>query len=287
MKELIGRNILITGASRGLGLHIAKALWQQGANLFLIARQEGALIRVQEELAATGLPGQKALHYAVDLQRPEAAAEVISSCRHSWEQLHGLVNNAGILGPIGRIWETEWSHWQEVLEVNLHTPVKLCRLALPWMVKSGGGSIINLSGGGGTGPRPRFAPYAVSKSGMIRFSEILAAETEELNIRVNCIAPGALNTEMLETVLQSGPELAGKKEYEAALQQQKTGGADPSQASALCVFLISGASRGITGRLLSAAWDNWRELPLHIQELRETDIYTLRRIIPPDRGKEW
>ncbi len=103
---------------------------------------------------------------------------------------------------------------------------------------------------------------------------------------VNAIAPKAMNTEMLEAVLRSGAAQAGP-EYERALEQKRQGGQSPETAAALACFLASPESAGITGRLLSAVWDPWRNLPARAGELASSDIYTLRRITPEDRGKKW
>jgi 3-oxoacyl-[acyl-carrier protein] reductase len=92
---------------------------------------------------------------------------------------------------------------------------------------------------------------------------------------------------MLQQVLDAGPELSGHSYYERALKQQEGGGASLTQASGLCVFLLSDDSSGITGKLLSAVWDPWTDLPSHKEDLQSSDIYTLRRIVPKDRGLDW
>jgi NAD(P)-dependent dehydrogenase (short-subunit alcohol dehydrogenase family) len=286
-KMLAGKNILITGASRGLGCHIARAMWQNGANLFLLARSREFLEELRKELVLSALPGQSIYVFSFDLKQSESVVLIAGEVRRVWDRLDGLVNNAGILGPIGQAWETDWEKWQETIFTNLFAPVALCRAFVPWMAENGGGKIINLSGGGATGPRPRFSAYAVSKTGIVRFSEILARETIKLNIQVNCVAPGALSTDMLGAVLKAGPEKAGKKEYDQALKLKESSGATIERATALCVFLASTASDGITGKLISAVWDPWEDLPKHVDDLIETDIYTLRRIVPKERGKEW
>ena len=287
MKVLRGKNIIITGASRGLGVHIARAMWDNGANLLLVARSADALIGLKEDFETDPALGQ-GIHITVaDLALSTATGLILKEAQKVWGRLDGLVNNAGILGPVGPLWKNPWKAWEETIRVNLLAPVALCRACIQWMKKDGQGKIINLSGGGATGPRPNFSAYAVAKTGVVRFTEILAEEVRDFNIQVNSIAPGSLNTDMLETVLQEDPENVGKDEYESALKQKEDGGASPELAARLCVFLASPASNGITGKLISAIWDPWEELPGHIQDLAEGDIYTLRRIVPKERGKEW
>lgn len=155
------------------------------------------------------------------------------------------------------------------------------------MRETGGGSIVNLSGGGGASPRPNFSAYATAKCGLVRFSETVAAEVAGWNIRVNCVAPGAMNTDMLRETLEAGPERVGAEYAKVAKVVTAEGGADPKVAAELIVYLASAESAAITGKLISAVWDPWPELHQHADDLRASDIYTLRRIVPAERGKEW
>ena len=287
VKVLRGKNIIITGASRGLGVHIARAMWDNGANLLLVARSADALMGLKEDFESDPATDQEIHITVADLAFPTATDLILKEARSVWGGLDGLVNNAGILGPIGPIWKNEWKVWEKTIRINLLAPVSLCRACIGWMKETGQGKIINLSGGGATGPRPNFSAYAVAKTGVVRFTEILAEEVRDFNIQVNSIAPGALNTDLLEAVLREDPADVGKNEYDSALKQKEGGGASPVRAAQLCVFLASPASDGITGKLISAIWDPWEEFPGHIQDLAEGDIYTLRRIVPKERGKGW
>jgi NAD(P)-dependent dehydrogenase (short-subunit alcohol dehydrogenase family) len=138
------------------------------------------------------------------------------------------------------------------------------------------GKIINLSGGGSTSPRPNFSAYAVAKTGIVRFTENLAEEVKEFNIDVNAIAPGAINTKMLEDVLHA-ENLAGI-EYDEAVKRKKTGGNNPELAADLICFLASGLSDGITGKLISAPWDPWKENSYQNELRNNKDVAVLRRI---------
>jgi len=115
----------------------------------------------------------------------------------------------------------------------------------------------------------------------------LAEELKPYNVRVNCIAPGAMGTAMLEEVVTKGEAAAGKKEYEDAFRVLREGGVPMQRVAELCNFLASDASNCITGKLISALWDNWEHWPEHIDELRTSDVYTLRRIVGRDRGLSW
>ena len=148
------------------------------------------------------------------------------------------------------------------------------------------GKILVSGGGGATKPMPNFTAYAASKAGVVRFAETLAGEVAEDGIAINVIAPGALDTLMLDEVLKAGPHLVGEAFYEQCVEVKQRGGDSAELAARLCVFLASSRSDGISGKLISAKWDPWADLPQYTEFL-ESDIYTLRRIVPSDRGMAW
>jgi len=181
----------------------------------------------------------------------------------------------------------DWAEWVQAIEVNLLGSILLCRELLPHFKKNRYGKIIQLSGGGATNPLPRLSAYAASKAAIVRFAETLAEEVRADHIDVNSVAPGPLNTRLLDEVLQAGPEKVGKDFYERSLKQKAEGGAPVEKGAALSVFLASSASDGITGKLISAVWDDWDTFPQHLDDLNQSDVYTLRRIVPKDRGLKW
>ncbi len=280
-----GRCCLITGSTRGLGETLTRAFWHSGAHLLLVARDADDLDGQVASLGAR--PGQTALRFAADLASPEAPWRIIDWARSQMAQLDILINNAAVQGPIGPLWRNDWHSWRAAMEVDLLAPAALCHACVPWMIESGGGSIINLSGGGASGPRPNFSAYATAKSGLVRFSETLAQEVQPYNVSVNCVAPGAMSTEMLDDVIRAGAEASGSREYDQAVVVRREGGVSPENVASLCLFLASSAARGITGKLISAAWDPWPSLLEHSAELAGSDVYTLRRIVPQDRGLAW
>jgi 3-oxoacyl-[acyl-carrier protein] reductase len=279
------RIALITGASRGLGEFLARRFWAAGFSLCLVARSKAGLQKV-----AASLPerkGQQITVLACDLGDTASVGELAARVRELLPSIDVLVNNAAIHGPIGPLWENDFSLWQQAIQVNLLAPVALCRAFVPWMKEAGSGSIINLSGGGATGPRSNFSAYGTAKTALVRFSETLAEETKPLGIRVNCIAPGAMKTEMLGEVLQQGANAAGEREFAIASKVFAEGGASMDRVAELALFLASDKSNGITGKLISAVWDDWEHWPDHLDELSSSDAYTLRRIAGRDRGFTW
>ena len=115
-----------------------------------------------------------------------------------------MINNAAIQGPIGPSWTLTDYFIEKTIKINLLGPIFLSKLIIPKMIKNKEGVILNLSGGGATAARENFSSYAVSKTGLVRYSEILAAELKKFNIRVNALAPGVMKTKMLDNILLAG-----------------------------------------------------------------------------------
>jgi NAD(P)-dependent dehydrogenase (short-subunit alcohol dehydrogenase family) len=285
--ELIGRTAIITGASRGLGLEISRSFINAGANIVMVSRDEAWLDRAQSEILSIAGNGQRIEKFTADISIPDDVHKLVRYSLELFNRVDILVNNAGVYGPKGRIEEIEWAEWIQALQINLIGCVLLCREILPSFKEQRSGKIIQLSGGGATSPMPMLSAYAVSKAAIVRFVETLAEEVRDYHIDVNAIAPGALNTRLLEEILEAGPEKVGQVFYERSIKQKQEGGTPFKKGADLAVFLASTASNGITGKLISAVWDPWEDLPEHIDDLKKSDIYTLRRIVPGDRGMTW
>ena len=207
--------------------------------------------------------------------------------REGLPRLTGLVNNAGVSGPAGPLEETGWDAWVRTIEVNLLGTVLCCRSVVPRFRESRYGKIVNLSGGGATAPMPRRTAYAASKAAVVRFTESLAVDAAADGVDVNAVAPGALNTRMLDEILAAGSSRVGEADHARAVRQKAEGGASPERAADLCVFLLSALSDGLSGRLISAVWDPWESLSGRREALGGSDVFTLRRITPRDRGLDW
>jgi NAD(P)-dependent dehydrogenase (short-subunit alcohol dehydrogenase family) len=218
---------------------------------------------------------------------PQDVEAVVEGAVATFGGVDVLVCNAGVYGPKGPIERVDWHEWAQAINVNLCGAVLCCRAVLPHFRARKSGKIILLSGGGATKPLPFLSAYAASKAALVRFGETLAEEVKDAGIDVNAVAPGALNTRLLEEVLEAGPEQVGQEFYKQSLAQKEKGGTPLETGAALCAFLASSQSDGITGRLISAVWDPWKDLPARRDELAASDIYTLRRIVPEDRGKTW
>ncbi len=251
------------------------------------ARNENLLEEAKFKIRSCMTPEQKLLVLPLDVTRRASVDAAVKTTVETFGKIDILVNNAGVYGPKGLLEEIDWDDWVRSVETNLHGSVYVCRTILPYFKKENYGKVIQLSGGGATSPMPRLSAYAVSKAAIVRFSESLAGEVREFNIDVNCIAPGAINTKMLDEILEAGPEKVGNAYYQKALAQKENGGTPPERGADLAVYLGSAASDGITGRLISAVWDPWQDLASHKDDLARSDVYTLRRIVPEDRGMKW
>ena len=286
---LKGKAAIITGTSRGLGKEIARTYVKNGAGVFLCARDENRLKDVCGELEKERTdPDQKVLFVRADISSETDIRNIVQRAVEEFGRIDILVNNAAVQGPIGRMEENDWNLWKETVQTDLFGPAFFIHSVLPIMKKQKKGKIINLSGGGATGPRENYSAYAVAKTGVVRLTETIAREVKKDRIDINAVAPGAMTGTMLEETLQAGAEAVGEAEYAKALERKEKGGASLSEAAELCLFLASEKSDGISGRLISAVWDDWRNFSeQRIETMNHSDIYTLRRIIPQDRGENW
>lgn len=287
--RLKGRNAIITGANQGLGLEIARAFIKEGANILICARDGDKLKEAVKELQSL-LPQdtkQRIVSLKTDISDETKVKELIELAIKEFSSLHILVNNAGVYGPKGLLEEVDSNDWVKAININLVGPFYMMKNILPHMKKNGYGKIINLSGGGATAPLPRLSAYATSKAGLVRLTETISEEIRSTGIDINAIAPGPLNTRLLDEVLDAGPEKVGKTFYEKAAAQKKEGGTPLIKGAELTVYLASSESDGITGKLISAPWDPWPYFKEYKADLANSDIYTLRRILPKERGKNW
>ena len=237
MGALDNRAAIITGANQGLGLEIATAYVSEGANVFLCARDGAKLECVVNGLRASAKSGQLIVGEPADVSRKADVARVVQHALEAFGNIQILVNNAGVYGPLGRIEDVEWDKWVKAVEINLFGSILMCRAMLPHFRAKRYGKIVQLSGGGATNPLPRISAYAASKAAVVRFAESLAEEVADDHIDVNSIAPGALNTRLLDEVLEAGPERVGESFYARSVKQKQQGGSPIERGAQLAVFL--------------------------------------------------
>jgi len=266
------RVVLVTGGSLGIGREIARAFCQQGDRVVVTARGAEDLQAAVEDLAGAGGSVESAV---CDVTDDRAVGALLENLLERYGRVDVLVNNAGIYGPIGPLVDNDIESWCQTVEINLLGLIRITKSVLPQMIARGSGAIINLSGGGATGPKPGYSAYAASKTAVVRLTEVLAHELASSGIRVNAIAPGFVATRLHDQTLAAGPMAPDRDKVAEKLQG---GGDDPRRAAELAVFLASDRAAGVSGRLISAIWDDWADLAGRSDQLAGSDLYTLRRI---------
>lgn len=278
---------IVTGASEGLGSQISKTLCKAGANIVLGARNKKKLEDLSDELNNLKTSDQKILYKKLDVTKDADVSSFVNLTIKEFGKCEILINNAGIYGPKGKFEDIELKDFSYAINVNFYGSIRMCHKLLPYMKRQKYGKIIQLSGGGATKPMPFITSYASSKSAIVRFMESLSHEVSGDNIFINSVAPGALNTKMLDEIIDSDANKVGKDYFEKAKKQKLSGGNSIEKACELILFLSSSYSDGISGKLISAVWDNWVDWKQNLKELNEKDIYTLRRITGSDRNITW
>ena len=274
---------IITGGGGGIGRAIAIAFARQGSSLVLVDSRKSELEDARRELANFT---SKVEVFEADVSKEKEVGSMVGFTLEIFGTIDILVNCAGIYGPIGFVTDIDSEKWIKAININLCGTFLCTKAVLLTMIKNKKGKIINMSGGGAASPFPRFSAYSASKAAVVRLTETLAEEVKEYNVDINAIAPGAVNTRMLDEVLEAD-EAAGKDFLAKAIKQKQEGGVPPEKVAELAVFLASSESDGLTGRLISLLWDKWREIPQHLDKIVSSDIYTMRRIVPEDRGHDF
>ncbi len=263
-------NLVVTGSSSGIGRFLAESLAKRGHHICKLARSPQDGFSVQ-----------------CDVSNWDALQQCAAGITSKWEAVDGLICCAGIQEPIGPAMEIEPAAWRSALSVNLDGTFFSIRAFYPLLRRAQRrAKVICFSGGGSTSPRPNFAAYGVAKTGVVRLVETLAAEWEGLPLDINAVAPGAIFTRMTEQILAQGEKRAGQKEFASASKLSRDNSAKLGKVLGLVEFLLSEKSDQLSGKLISAQWDPWEKLSEFKSDLNN-DIYTLRRILPGDRGKNW
>jgi NAD(P)-dependent dehydrogenase (short-subunit alcohol dehydrogenase family) len=267
--------IIITGSSFGIGRALTEYLLKKGHLVWGIARSN------QHELEA--LYPNKFISSSCDVSDWKQINQTAHKVSAAWTTVNALITCAGIHGELGRAVSIDPIKWEKTVISNLSGTYFSIRAFHPLISSSPNrGKIICFSGGGATKARPQFSAYGAAKTAIVRLVETISLE--ENNLDINSIAPGSINTRLIDEILRLGPTITGAAEHSAAILQKKEGGQSLTKVIDLIEWLLSESSNGISGKLLSAQWDPWQKLNINKQNLTQSDIYNLRRILPEDRA---
>lgn len=264
---------IITGGSRGIGKSVVDAFLLEGAKVVIAARSKIEVYNTVQDLKRGG----ELIGFSTDVSKEEEVKTLVEQTLMHYGTIDILVNAAGIQGPIGSLIEVDIQEWIKNIHTNLIGTALCCKTALQIMIEKKRGKIINFSGGGANYSRPNFSAYGVSKAAIVRLTETLADELKPFNIQVNAVSPGTIKTKMIDEILRAGREKVGK-EYDQVKTKLSNGLDSPDLAIELVCFLASNKSDRITGKIISAVWDPWRDWRDKTQIEIGRDMYVLRRI---------
>jgi NAD(P)-dependent dehydrogenase (short-subunit alcohol dehydrogenase family) len=271
---LLGKNVLVTGAGRGIGKRLAIGFASAGAQVGLFARSKPELDLTQLEIEHAG---GKALRLRGDVRNREQVTAAIERMKAHFGPVQVLVHAAAVQGPIGpfsKASATELDAWWDTLETQMRGAVHACRAVLPDMIHARTGKIILISGRGGAEPWPNFSAYSSAKAALVRFSETLAEEVRDANVQVNALSPGGSYTSMTDEILAARNSISDT-DYENALQVRVTGGVTADKQTELALFLASERSNHVSGKLIHVQ-DDWKKLE---RGTVNPQAFTVRRML--------
>ncbi len=272
--SLDGRVSIVTGAGRGIGRSIAKRFAHEGSIVVLTARSIDEVNNTLKEIKENG---GKGIVVKTDISKINDVNNLVKLTIEKFSKIDILVNNAGVIKPIAPIHVVKHAEWEDHIKINIFGTFYCIRAVLPYMISANYGKIINMSGGGAFNAMANFSAYGASKAAIVRITEIVAAEVKDHNISANTIAPGAIKTRITYDIFESGT-MAGI-ESERAKEVIEKGGAALDKVTTLALFLASDESNGLSGKTISAQWDDLDYIKENIAEIQKSEKYTMKRMV--------
>jgi len=268
--ELIGQVAIVTGGGRGLGQAIAQTLAQAGAVVVVAARSSAQLV---ETVALIEQQGGRALSFEVDVTDQRTVQRMVAEVEQTFGAVDLLVNNAGVVTPLGPIWEVDAEAWWRCLDINLRGSFLCTRAVLPNMIARRQGRILNMASGAGLEAFAYVSAYVTSKTALIRFTENVAVETQAYGLSAFAIEPGTVRTAMSEYLYGSE---AGQQWVPWFRQIFDEGRDDPmEQLTRLVLSLASGQADALSGCTISIA-DDLTELLKRAVAIKQEELYILK-----------
>jgi 3-oxoacyl-[acyl-carrier protein] reductase len=267
------KEILITGGASGIGAELAKELSSEGNTVIICGRTFDKLKKISEF--------NSNIHfYVCDVSDEYNVKQMHYSLKREYKKIDVIINCAATQGEIGRIDETDTKNWMKTIEINLFGTYLIIKYFLELLLNSKTKKIINFAGGGAFNAFPNFSAYAVSKAGVVRLTENIAKELDSLGVKVNCVAPGFVKTDIHHQTISAGASKAGAEYFEFT-KKKLNHGSVPISVPIECVkFLISSDSKSLTGKTISASYDKWdsMEFRKYIEDINKSDLFTLQRV---------
>ena len=247
MHDLAGKVAIVTGASRGIGAAAAFALGEAGASVVLAARTAAQAEANARQIDAAG---GKAVAMTCDVSIFAACQRLVHEATRHFGPPDVLVNNAGVIEPIGMVGETDPTEWARSIEINLIGAYYAIRAVLPGMIERGGGNIINVSSGAALRPQEGWSAYCAGKAGLAMLTRSIDLEHRAAGIRVFGFQPGTTDTDMQVAIRASGINMVSR-----IPREQLTPVAHPARA---IVYLCTQEADDLAGREFSLRDDDFR-----------------------------
>jgi NAD(P)-dependent dehydrogenase (short-subunit alcohol dehydrogenase family) len=268
-RVLAGQVAIVTGGGRGIGRAVALALAEAGAAVAVGAR---SVAQIEQTARLIGAAGGTALALQTDVTDRCAVEALVSETERRLGPVDLLVNNAGVFGPIGPIWETDPDEWWSSLASHVRGTLLCSWAVLQTMAEHGRGRIINVASRSGAQTHPYTSSYAVAKAAMLRLTDHLAAETREKGISVFAIYPGRVQTAMTDELIESA---AGQRWLPHERAEREGQWLSAEHAARLCITLATGKADALTGRFFGV-YEDLDDLLRRAPEIEREDLYTLR-----------
>ena len=269
--DLTGQIALVTGGSRGLGRAFAQALAAAGAVVAVTARTEEQLNDTVDLIRSTG---GVSLAFPVDVTDQFGMSQVIGQIEDDVGPVDVLVNNAGVITPLGYDWEVDPDDWWRSLEINLRGPFLCSRAVLPSMIARRRGRIVNISSSGAYNVHPYATAYCAAKAGLTYFTRCLAAAVKEYGISVFAYNPRLVRTNLAEQLASSpGIPEGVRAHYQRRFDEGRYNSLEDTGRKLL--YLVSGKADALSGRYISTE-DSEEHLTSNVDKILKEDLYTLR-----------
>ena len=235
--------VIVTGAGKGIGQACALAFARMGAAVVMNGRSREPLEDTAEQIAKIG---GKSVAYEGDVSDESTAKGTVGLAMQEFGRLDFAVNNAGISPWVGTTAECSVESWHKVISINLTGTWLGMKHQIPALLESGGGAIVNMSSVAALSTFPGYCPYSASKWGIVGMTRVAAKEYANSGIRVNAIAPGAIDTPLFSAVVASTPN--SREDYEAATPMNRV--AKPDEVATAATWLCSEGASYVTGALV-------------------------------------